>query len=176
MGYPPQGFGSNTDQIWAYPSRIITNLSNSRAKGGEVEVGWPVDPDTQTLAAGIGDMDTLTVTPTMPIEATLLSAKLISMITAVNYAGAAPGVVNNIDLTIEARKGTEAWSTQFAETAVIGLPDVDGTTVAWAGAIEISDVVDETGVQYSFRFSIAGATTQIRYTQGFVLVLKYRMD
>lgn len=176
MGYPPQGAGSKAEQVWDYSSRIITNLSNSRARGGELEVGWPVDPDTQTLAAGIGDMNELTVNPTIPIQTTLLGAKLICMITAVNYAGAAPGVVNNIDLAIDARKSDGDWEEQISETAVIGLPDVDGATVAWAGAVDVFDLVDETGVQYGFRFSIAGATTQIRYTQSFVLILKYRMD
>ncbi len=190
MGFPPQGTVVVTpitvEEIWEdFAPRVLTNLSNARARSGEFEVGFPVTPASQTVALGAYPitLDEVTLTPSIPTGAALVGAKLIAMITALENSGGAPGA-QEIDFNVQVRKTAvpaAAWQNVFTETDVVGLVNNQSATVAWGGAMDVAvdllgdPLVNAMDVQYEFTFTVDGGIDQIRFTQGFVLIVKYRM-
>lgn len=189
MGFPPQGTVVMTpitsEEIWEYTTRVLTNLSTSRARSGEFEVGFPITPSSQTVLIGTYPitLNAVTLTPSIPTGASLVGAKLIAMITILENSGGAPGA-QEIDLNVQVRKTAvpaAAWQNVFTETDVIGLTNNQSTTVGWGGAMDVAvdllgdPLVNAMDVQYEFTFTVDGGIDQIRFTQGFVLIVKYRM-
>jgi hypothetical protein len=57
----------------------------------------------------------------------------------------------------------------------IGLVNVDGASDSWCGAIDVTTLVDEAGLQYDFRFVVdSDDANAINYTTEFVLAIVFR--
>ncbi len=141
----------------------------------EHEVEWASTPVSQQVAsAALTDLTAGSITPTFPTGATRVRVLLLASIGAANQAAN----THHIGFTVQGQKGALGYVTQLTLTAVppLGLVNLDGAGDSWAGAIDVTALVDASGSTYTFRFQVdsdnAGA---VNYTTGFVLLLVYRI-
>ncbi|MBA7705512.1 hypothetical protein ES703_114343 [subsurface metagenome] len=85
---------------------------------------------------------------------------------------------HHIKFKIEGKKAAGAYGDLLDLTAQEGLSmvDVDGATDGWSGAIDVTALVDTSGVAYDFRFEVDSDNAgNVIYICSFVLALVYTM-
>ena len=139
----------------------------------EVEIEFPSAEALNDISA-IGEQTTTerTITVTLPEGATRKRVLLLAVITAMNNTANA----QKIDVTVQGRKGSGAYSDFFSQDDCIGFGAVDGATTCLVAVQNVSALVDEAAT-YGFRLSVNQSATQsVRYTTQFLLVVTYRMS
>jgi len=127
----------------------------------------------QVASAAQQNTTELTVTPTYPAGATEVRFLLLIDIHVASRAAA----IHHIGLRVRGRKQAGAWATYGSDLlaeAVLGLVEADGAADGKAFVVDVSALIDQSAVQYGFRFNVdsdnAGAVT---YTTGGALIMVY---
>lgn len=181
MPYPPQGSGSQLDaeDVWTYASRILTNLSNTRAAYIDnlahlfgKNTFWSDITDLMTLNNVASDENFPDIVlPNIP--GTLTRAYLVLTLSEAVDTSGAQNAVDGAQ-TIRIKKSTGAWGVD--DIAAIDVPDNSLLTatnetragVAWIGDIELSSVVDVFNATYNVRWEnslVDGADLLLRDIQ-----------
>lgn len=148
-------------------------LSSAKAAATEYEIEFP-SADVLDDIAATGDQTTTerTITVSLPTGATIRRAMLLAIVTAMNDSANA----QKIDVTVQGRKGSGAWSNFFSETDCIGFGATDGATANLVASQDVTALIDAT-TSYGFRLTVnqSGANS-VHYTTQYLLVVTYRMS
>jgi len=141
----------------------------------EHETEWAADCHCDQVAAAIATNLTVgAITPIFPVGSTPVRAILVASIHMLNLAANTHHVAFEVEGNIDG--GAYQSLLDLTATAQLGLVNLDGTTDAWCGAIDVTALVNTSGSVYNFRFVVtsdnAGA---VRYISCFTLVLIYTM-
>jgi len=144
-------------------------------KNMELETEWAINANCDSVASdAVTNLTVGSVTPTFPVGSTRVRAILVASIHILNVAAN----THHIAFRVEGNKDGGAYQVllNLMATAQLGLVNLDGATNGWAGAIDVTALVDASGSTYNFRFVVdsdnAGA---VRYITCFTLVLIYTM-
>jgi len=172
---PTLGERVTEEDIWAYATRELTDLTLAHFDLVEHETEWSTDPNVDSVASAVeadlteGDMGTI-IYPTGAVEVSVI---LLPIIKAVNQSGA----THHIGITIQYSEDDGAWADIIDLTTdpPMGLVVMDGAGDSWAMPLDVSAIV-ETGKKYEFRFQVDSDNAgEVHYTTSFVLVLIYKM-
>lgn len=163
----------NNAQLANLTAQHITNLGNMVNFQHEIE--WASTPAIQQVAsAAATNLTAGSITPTFPTNSTRVRCILIASIKVVNTAAN----THSINFKIQGQKAAGGYSDQLDLTAQagLGLVNVAGAGDSWAGAIDVTTLVDASAAAYDFRFVVdsdnAGA---VNYITAFTLVEIYRI-
>jgi len=136
----------------------------------KVEVGFPTTEVLNNISATGEQLTTeCTTTVSLPAGVVIQKASLIAVITAMNNTAN----TQKIDVAVQARKDTGAWTTYFSEDDCLGLPNINGATTSINPISDISALVTETG-NYGFRCSVnQDAANSVIYTTQYILIVAY---
>lgn len=112
-----------------------------------------------------------TIAVSLPVGAKLVRVLLAAIVTAMNNSANA----QKVDVDVQGRKETGAWSTFFSQVDVFGFGAVDGATVCVLAMSDVTTLVDAEAT-YGFRLQITqSAAESVRYTTQYFLIVTYKM-
>jgi len=166
--------------IEGYVDELETRLTAARAgyldsiPNVEHETEWSTNPVCENLATiNQTNLTAGSITATFPTGATRVRAILVASIHVANQAAN----THHIDFKVQGQKDAGGYVDLLDLTAVdvLGLPNLDGSTDGWCGAIDVTTLVDGSG-SYDFRFVVRSDNAgSVNYTTCFTLVLVYHM-
>jgi hypothetical protein len=141
----------------------------------QLETEWCSAPISEQVgAAAPTNLTPGSITPIFPIGATRVRVLLIASIHSANQSGN----THHIGIKVQGQKAAGGYSDQLNLTAIkpLALVTVDGSGDGWIGAIDVTALVNESNVQYDFRFVVSSDNANIiNYTTSFALVLIYSL-
>jgi len=145
-------------------------------KSFELETEWSSTTVAEQVASSAAvNMTAGAIAPTFPEDSTRVRAILLASIHAANQGAN----THHIGVRVQGQKSAGGYSDllSLVATPPLALNNLDGSGDGWVVAIDVTTLVDTSGVQYDFRFIVnsddAGA---VNYVTGFTLVLVYKWE
>jgi len=136
-----------------------------------VELGFPSEVSFDTIAAtGVQHTTEKTIALEIPSRSSLLKASLLALITAENHTAN----TQEIDITVQGRKGSGSWNSYASGDAIIGLPNVLGATSGIPLHSNIDALVTKIPATYGFRLELEqSASNAVNYSVFFIIILAF---
>lgn len=136
-----------------------------------VELGFPSEVSFDTIAAiGVQYTTEKMISLKLPSRSTVRKASLLALITVENHTAN----TQEIDITVQGRKGSGSWNSYASGDAVIGLPNVLGATSGIPLHSNIDALADKIPATYGFRLQVEqSASNAINYSAFFIIILAF---